>query len=48
MTDNKCKEIIESFDVSRNNMSGVTGTYYTDNREENLLNLVKELLEEMK
>lgn len=44
MTDARCKELILAKGVSLNPMSGVEGSYYTDNREEDLKRMVDVIL----
>jgi hypothetical protein len=44
MTDKRCKDLIDACHIDRNPMSGISGSYYTANREKDLKKLCVEIL----
>lgn len=44
MTDEKCKRMIMACGVSTNPLKGIVGTYYTTDRERDLIALVRAVL----
>lgn len=46
MTDARCRSLISDSGKSLNPMSGIEGTFYTTNREADLMTLVREIVRE--
>jgi len=46
MTDLRCKELIDASGISRNPMKGISGSFYTGNRQRDLFWLIIEIIKE--